>query len=332
VQRLAAVSGERWKAATERGDRYLSLARALDQPVAVQPIKRPSPRPPLAARPKHLSVTEIEHWLRDPYTIYAKHILRLAPLDQIDTPPGARDRGIIIHEAVGEFAEKFAAGLPADPVAALIEIGERHFKPLEDYPEARAFWWPRFRRIAHWFAGFDARRRAEIAQLHTEIGGALDIPLGASAFRLTTRADRIERLHDGSYAILDYKTGTPPTEKQVRAGLAPQLTLEAAILRKGGFEGVPGHVSVSRLMYVALRGGELPGEEKPIEFKDVTPDDQADRALARLAGVAARFADEATPYHSLVHPMWKTRYGDYDHLARVKEWSLTGGEDEGGGE
>jgi hypothetical protein len=26
--------------------------------------------------------------------------------------------------------------------------------------------------------------------------------------------------------------------------------------------------------------------------------------------------------------MWKARYGDYDHLARDKEWSATGGPDE----
>ena len=43
---------------------------------------------------------------------------------------------------------------------------------------------------------------------------------------------------DGSFAILDYKTGQPPTGKQVRMGLSPQLTLEAAILREGGFEDI----------------------------------------------------------------------------------------------
>ena len=52
----------------------------------------------------------------------------------------------------------------------------------------------------------------------------------------------------------------------------------------------------------------------------------ADTALARLTGVVLRFADEQTPYRSLVHPMWRTHYGEYDHLARVKEWSLAGGE------
>ena len=118
VQRLAAVAGEaRWDAALERGARYTALARRLDETATIKPAARPAPRPPLAARPKQLSVTEIEHWLRDPYTIYAKHVLRLAPLDEIDTPPGASDRGTLIHDSIGEFAKTYADKMPDDPVA-----------------------------------------------------------------------------------------------------------------------------------------------------------------------------------------------------------------------
>ena len=106
VQRLAAVAGEqRWNAAIARGETYLAYARRLDSPNAVRAAARPRPKPPIEARPKQLSVTEIEHWLRDPYTIYAKHILRVAPLDAVDTPPGARDRGTVMHGAIGEFTD-----------------------------------------------------------------------------------------------------------------------------------------------------------------------------------------------------------------------------------
>jgi ATP-dependent helicase/nuclease subunit B len=148
-------------------------------------------------------------------------------------------------------------------------------------------------------------------------------------FTLSAIADRIEQRKDGSYAIIDYKTGAGRSEKQVRTGLAPQLTLEAAILRAGGFKSIPGG-SVSEIAYVTIKGGEPAGKPSEINFKEGTPDTQADHALARLKELAAKFEIETTPYLSLVHPMWTNHYGDYDHLARVKEWSLSGGGDEGG--
>jgi ATP-dependent helicase/nuclease subunit B len=328
LQRLAAVAGaERWKEAQARGARYTDYARALDHPEKISPVARPQPVPPPEARPSRLSVTDIENWLRDPYTIYAKHVLRLFPLEAIDTPPGAADRGTFIHDAIGEFTKTFADALPADVARELTSLGKKHFAPLEDFEEARAFWWTRFLRIAGWFGGWERARRSGAEKIFAEISGKLPIPLGKTEFLLTARADRIERRTDGSYAILDYKTGQPPTEPQVRSGLAPQLTLEAAILRHGGFPGIaPG--SVSEIGYVRLKGGDPPGEPKTIKLKEGTPDSCADTALQRLTGIALRFLVDGEPYRSLVHPMWKKHYGDYDHLARVKEWSASGGESE----
>jgi ATP-dependent helicase/nuclease subunit B len=325
VQRLAAVAGEHWPAAIERGNVYLAWARALDRPEKVVSAPRPAPKPTRAARPSGLSVTDIEHWLRDPYTIYAKRILRLTPLDAVDAAPGAAERGTVIHAAVGVFTQRFAAGLPSDPEAELIALGRDYFAALEEFPEARAFWWPRFNRIARWFADWEAARRPAIAEIAAEIRGEIEIPLGEGTFRLRGVADRIERRADGRYVILDYKTGSARTEKQVRTGLAPQLTLEAAMLRRGGFKPIPAGGSVAELVYVSLKGGEPPGKQTTIIFEDGTPDSQAERALEKLTALARRFENEKEPYRSLVHPMWKTRYGDYDHLARVKEWSATGG-------
>jgi ATP-dependent helicase/nuclease subunit B len=328
IQRLAAVAGERrWKEALTRGAIYTNYARALDHPAKVSPAPRPQPTPPPEAQPKQLSVTDIENWLRDPYTIYAKHVLRLFPLDAIDTPPGAADRGTFIHEAIGEFTKTFADTLPADVARELVALGHKHFAPLKDYEEARAFWWTRFLRIAGWFEGWERERRTNATKVFAELSGKHAIPLGKTEFLLKARADRIERRTDGSYAILDYKTGQPPTEPQVRSGLAPQLTLEAAMLRKGGFPGIPGG-SVSEITYVRLRGGEPAGEAKNIRITEGTPDSCADIALQKLTGIAEKFLVEGEPYRSLVHPMWKKHYGDYDHLARVKEWAASGGESE----
>jgi ATP-dependent helicase/nuclease subunit B len=330
VQRLAAVAGpDAWEQVVGRGRRYLALCRHLDAPEAPpRPVARPSPRPPRAARPTSLSVTEIEHWLRDPYTIYAKHILRLPRLDPVDAPPGGAERGSFIHDAIGDFAKTYADALPPDPYGELMRLGQEHFVHVRDFPEARAFWWPRFERIARWFAGFETQRRAHMAAAHAEIRGELSFAAGERAFRLTGRADRVERLNGGAYAVLDFKTGVLPTSKQVQIGISPQLTLEAAMLREGGFPGLaPGGI-ISELVYVRLGGGDPAGEETIIKLKDRTPDDAADDALAELKALVTRFEDESTPYRPLVLSMWSTRYGAYDDLARVKEWSLSGGEAE----
>jgi ATP-dependent helicase/nuclease subunit B len=277
-------------------------------------------------------VTAIEDWLRDPYTIYAKYILKLAPLDPVDMPLSAADRGSAIHDALGEFTQTFATKLPDDPARALRGIGEKYFAPLMERPEARALWWPRFQRIAAWFSDWEIARRGNVAEIAAEIRGEIPIPLdNERTFYLSARADRIERRQDGTFAVLDYKTGQPPTGKQVRMGLSPQLTLEAAILREGGFKDIAADSSVSELVYVRLSGNNPPGEHKTLELKikqndtPQPPDDAADYARAQLEALIRRFDNPEQPYRSLVLSMWTARYGDYDNLARVKEWSAAGG-------
>jgi ATP-dependent helicase/nuclease subunit B len=336
LHRLKAVGGETaWKRAIERGQLYLDWARALDRVASYAPVARPEPKPPRTARPIRLSVTEIDAWLRDPYTIYARHVLGLVPLAPVDLAPGAAERGSAIHAAIGDFAQEYAQepaqASPADALARLLEIGQASFAPLLANAEARALWWPRFVRIAAWLVNaWEPARRDDIAAIFAEISGKLSFPLGDRAFMLTARADRIERRRDGSYVILDYKTGSVPTGKQVRAGLSPQLLLEAAILRAGGFAGIGAGASVRGLVYVRLSGNEPAGEERPVDLAEsredaTTPDEAADKARAELVDLVRRFDEPDMPYRSLVLPMWQDRYGEYDHLARVKEWSDSGG-------
>ena len=326
VQRLAAVAGDaQWTEALEGGARYIRLARTLDEPAAPRAIDRPQPCPPVAFRPRRLSVTQIEDLLRDPYTIYARHILRLRKLDSVDCAPGAGDRGSAIHGAIGDFTKLYPQALPPNAYDELLRFGREHFAPLADYPDAQAFWWPRFERVAQWFIPWEADRRASTSDIHSEVEGELDLAGLEHPFRLTVRADRIERLSDGSYAILDYKTGQPPSGSQVLCGLAPQLTLEAAILRHGTFRDIPPGGSIAELSYVRVHGGEPAGELRKIDMKKSSADAEADKARDRLTEVIARFNDPAMPYRSMVRPMWKSAYGDYDHLARIREWSMTGG-------
>ena len=149
--------------------------------------------------------------------------------------PAPRSAALSSMPPSANSRKTFSKSLPADPVGELLALGRKHFSEIEDYPEARAFWWPRFERIARWFVNWEIERRGGIATIDAEIRGEHEIKLEKGSFRLRGIADRIELGNDGRYTIFDYKTGSARTEPQVRTGLAPQLTLEAAILRQGGF-------------------------------------------------------------------------------------------------
>ncbi|GLS23187.1 double-strand break repair protein AddB [Labrys miyagiensis] len=326
LQRLGAFLGPAFDTIHQRGERYCALARLVDHTEAPPPeLKAPRPTPPLALRPTRLSVTQIEHLVRDPYTIYARHILGLEPLDEIAMPPGAADRGTLIHAALERFAELCADGVPPDALARFHAIGDELFAGLADFPEVLAFWRPRFAAIAAFLVEWERERRPHLASVRSEVRGRLTWPTRADrAFTLAARADRIEAGLDGRVSVLDFKTGQAPTARQVQSGLNPQLALEMAILMEAGFTGVPAPDVLGSPSIVHLAGGARGPSEKRLEFKDVTPLDVAQTSLASLKALIDKFEKEETPYKSLVHPMFKgRRYGDYDHLARVREWSIS---------
>jgi len=261
--------------------------------------------------------------MRDPYAIYARHILGLKALDPIDADPGAADYGSVIHCTLDRFVREHPGALPADAEARLIALGAEEFAHFMTRPGVWAFWWPRFERIAQWFVRREAARRPGIAASLTELEGALTVAAAHAPFTLTARADRIDRTADGTLTIIDYKTGQLPSSKEVAAGYAPQLPLEAAIAAAGGFEGLAA-APVAELLYWRLRGGEPAGEEKPAGDD---PTGLAERALDGLTALIAAFDDADTPYRSRPRPAAAPRFSDYEHLARVKEWSAGAGED-----
>lgn len=302
---------------------WLSWAQMLDKPGRSLRGKPPAPKPPVKARPRRLSVTRIETWRRDPYALYAREILRLRPLDPIDADPGGAEKGTLIHEILEGFLKAYPEDLPADPEAKLLEIGEAVFAQAAVRPALRAFWWPRFLRIAEWFAAAEQAWRAETRRSLPEQSGRLILNAPAGPFELTAKADRIDELRDGSYAILDYKTGRTPTDPEVEMGYAPQLPLEAAMFNAGAFS--EGRGEVSHLGYWRLTGGTTAGERKPLK----QPARQlADAALAGLEALVARFDQPETPYPAQPRHDRRLRFNDYAHLARIKEWSAG----EGGGE
>lgn len=299
-------------------DRWAYWYGELDTPqVKPQAISAPKPCPPVNQRPRQLSVTQIEHWIRDPYTIFARHILKLRPFDVLDADPGAAERGIIVHDIFHEFVNACPDALPDNALERLMEIGREAFASLDDRPGLTAFWWPRFERMAEWFIHeFESEHRLRASPFSAEERGSFIFDSIGGPFELTARADRIDRIGDG-FAIYDYKTGGVPSDKQMRAGLAPQLPLEAVIAAKGGFNGVDG--PIIELAHVWLSGGLDGGAFMPTSDD---PSELAQAAEVRLKELVAEFDDASRAYPALRRPMFSYRYGDYDHLARVKEWAV----------
>jgi len=296
-------------------------AAALDRPERAPPRLRPPHfAPPVSARPRALPVTDIELWMRDPYGLYAKRVLGLRALDGLDAEPGPRERGVAIHAALDRFVKAHPGVLPPDALARLLHYGDEAFGPHLDSPDVRAFWRPRFRRIAEWFLSEERGLRAAGGRALSEVEGRLALAGPAGPFTLRARADRIEIARGGRLSVVDYKTGAAPENRDVLSGWAPQLPLEAAIASAGGFDGVPAG-EVDAMTFWRLTGGPKPGEPKPVkgDVGAIVAD-----AYERLAALVAAFDDPGTPYRARPRPDAAPRYSDYEHLARVREWSVSG--------
>jgi ATP-dependent helicase/nuclease subunit B len=305
----------------------LDWARRLDAPGGYEPVKRPAPIPPVADRPRTMAVTRVEALTRDPYAVWARDILRLYPLDRPDETADARARGTAIHAAFERFAEAYPADLPADAADEFarlyLEELERAGLPHEAMAREQAL----AREAAEWVADLERERR-DGRTIRVELKGERTLAGPAGPFTISARADRIEVTAGGFGHILDYKTGKAPSKREVDAGFSPQLTLTAAILQAGGFPEL-GRLRPGDLTYLEITGRKPAGKIETRAEAGAESAEAAARAFDGLARLVERFDDPAQPYLSRVAPQFvKARMSDYDHLARVFEWSTSGEEGE----
>ncbi len=318
LSRLETLTGKQALGRTPWADWH----EALDRPDRITPCAAPAPRPPVETRPHELSVTQVETWMSDPYALYASKILRLKPLDPLDADPGAAERGTFIHQALDMFLKAHPRDIPRDAAERLEAYGRKAFGQILSRPSVWAFWWPRFQKVVDWFIETERARRKVAFTIGTEITGTKTFKGATGPFTLKAKADRIDRLIDGGIAIIDYKTGTVPTKRKREAGYAPQLPLETVLAASGAFPDVAPEI-VHELAFWRLTGGDPAGEISYIPSEDI--DRLADQALNGVLGLVEKFDDPETPYLSQPRPEY-AGYGDYDHLARVKEWQ---GRDDG---
>jgi len=302
----------------------LAWARGLDAALDYKPEGRPAPKPPVADRPRKMAVTRIEGLTRDPYSVWARDILRLYQMPRPDEAVDARVRGTAIHAAFERFATDWPREIPPDAATIFETYYLQELVAGGLPPESLARETALAREAGEWVAALERQRRADGRAIHVERFGEHTIQLPGGPFTVTAKADRIEIDPEGFGHILDYKTGKAPSPKMVQSGFSPQLTLTMAILAAGGFKGL-GRPRPGEMVYLEVTGRKPAGK---VETRAVAGDESTEAAAKALEGLAeliTAFDDPERPYTSRTAPQFVKLYAsDYDHLARVFEWSTSG--------
>ncbi|MCP4819265.1 MAG: double-strand break repair protein AddB [Shimia sp.] len=303
---------EALEAMTARGRKWITDIRTLETFLETPAATRPSPVPPSAALPRQLSVTEIKRLIRDPYAIYAKHVLRLRPLDPLMRTPDALLRGIIVHEILETLIkESVDEGVPVTR-DRILEISETVLAKNVPCPTARALWKARLERIADHIVTGETQRRLRALPIAFEARAKDRIE--SLDFTLTGTADRLDRTPQGDLILYDYKTGTPPS-KDEQTFFDKQLLLEAAMAEHGAFTDID-PAEVTDAVYIGL-GPKPKDQPAPLAEK---PTSEVWEEFTRLIsaylsdgkGFTARRAMRAEADES-----------DFDQLARFGEWDAT---------
>ena len=294
-----------------RGQVWLRRADRLERPEAAEPLApRPSPRPPVAHRPRELALTRIATLIRNPYDIYARYILRLFPLNPLHPLPDARLRGSTLHKILEDYVRQRRPQSREAARALLLAVAEAVLAEDVPWPAARALWLARLGRAADFFLDHDGMQGGTPIGLEEKGRVRLD-PLD---FVLSGTPDRIDVLPDGRLHILDYKTGTPPTPAQ-QASFDKQLLLAACMAERGGFAQL-GPMEVARITYLGL------GSTPKLVTTEITPD-LSGKTWESLHKLIGRYQQRDTGYTAR-RAMFETNFpGDYDHLARFGEWDMT---------
>ncbi len=303
----------------------LHWVSALDRNAEFAPALRPAPTPPVHMRPRKLSVTRIETWLKDPYSIYARYILNLKKLEPLEKPLDTAIRGTLLHDVFDRFISAHKEEIPPNALDILDGLAGEEIAKQHSDPSDWSFWHPRFIKACEWFLEHEEHWRAQANPLKTEAKGAFTFKTAGNKadgkdFTLTAIADRID-LMSGRAAIIDYKSGGTYTKKGIKNGDSPQLSLEGFIVSKGGFEDIPS-LPLAYLGYWILTGsatqcGKITELREEIE-------ETLKNTEEGLRDLIETFDRPETPYYSLPSAERVLRFNDYEHLARVQEWAILG--------
>ena len=299
----------------KRGAFWLELAEKIDNAHcegSIKPALRPAPCPPNSARPKSLAVTDVRTLIRDPYSVYAKHILRLRRLNPLNATPDARMRGTIVHKVLENYFREWT-NIPAEwRREKLTEILEYTLHNSVPWPSTRVFWHTRLDQVMDWLIEGEVERRKNAEPIGFEVSGRLDIT--DLNFTIRAIADRVDQRSDGSFVIYDYKTGFAPTEKQ-QLFFDKQLYLLALVAEHSGFT----KIEPNKIFNAAFVGLGNPAKivNAPFEKESV------EEAYRKLHQLIERYQDPDQGFTARRALFKSDDFSDYDHLSRYGEWDVS---------
>jgi len=307
--RLQALAGDRF----ERATALEGWARALDDPGAHVPAAKPMPEPPAERRPKAIAVTDVDRLKADPYAFYAKRILGLTQLDPVDADPSAAWRGTAVHDILERWAREDAC--------ALDKLHERARAMFDGaHPMQRALWRPRLMEAIDWIV---AQMGKNVDSGRTVLAVEQSGEIAIAGVTLTGKFDRIDRLPDGALAVIDYKTGKPPSPAAVREGFSLQLGLLGLIAERGGYAGIAGKARGFEYWSLSKKGDAFGYVTSPVDAEGkgdkVVPEDFTTLAARHFSDAVADWLTGTRAFEAKLHPDYAP-YAEYDQLMRRDEW------------
>ncbi|MAS86658.1 MAG: double-strand break repair protein AddB [Micavibrio sp.] len=316
----------------EKRDHYKQWAAALDKPEELSaPAQRPEPRPKASMRFRHISVTGVQNWMVDPYAVYAKYILGLRKMDDLEQEQDHAQKGSLVHDTLFEYVQAHKSDWPITAKQEMLDIFHRLCKDEGIQRPELLPWYPRFLVMLDWFVQHENDwRKTGAYPAALEVKGAYVFQTAQGDFTIEAKADRIDKMSDGSLAIIDYKTSKTLSESKVKKGFLPQLPLEGLIAQKGTFDNLS--ASVAALQFWKIIGAESESGDVIDINKGKAIDALIEEAEAGLRTLVEVFEQDNTPYYSLPDENNMPLYQDYAHLARVKEWANENDSDSDGGD
>jgi len=212
------------------------------------------------------------------------------------------------------------------PAGQLVAMAREQLDATSTHPLMRALWQPRLLDALEWI---DRHVQELLAEGRRVVAVEQWGEMTLRGVTIKARADRIDRLADGTLAIVDYKTGQPPSGAMVEEGFALQLGVIGLIAAGGGVEGVQGTPNAFEYWSLARKtGAETYGYcDEPVlggrKKRGVPREEFLDRARAFLIDALDRWIVGEEPFTARLNPNLPG-YSDYDQLMRLDEWFTRG--------